>query len=65
MSKPWSIDNNSGDIQYPKGEVVLPWSGVTIMPIYVDHNNQHFIQLNGKLVPVQINPYNGYAYPQI
>ena len=68
MLKPWSIGGMSGDIQYPRGEVVYQTRGVVVQPIYVTGDggkcSDYFIEENGKLLSAPRNPFNGYCYRQ-
>lgn len=60
----WEKDGKKGEIVYPKGEVVYQTEGVKIEPIYVDYDGNYYIEENGKLLKVLMNPYNGYCYRQ-
>ena len=68
MFKPWNIAGKSGNIVYPKGEVIYQTRGVVVQPLYVtnDGNSPHdfYIEEGGKLLPAPQNPFNGYCYRQ-
>lgn len=65
MLQKWSYDGKSGEIVFPKGEVVYQTKGVVIEPLYRDFNGKWYIQnSDGKLQEVLYNPFNGYCYRQ-
>jgi hypothetical protein len=65
MYQPWNIDGKSGNIQYPKGEVVCQNpKRVEVRPVYVTSDEKYYIEENGKLIDAPMNPFNGYCYRQ-
>lgn len=64
MIQPWSKDGKSGNVVFPKGEVVYQTKGVVIEPLYVTPDEKYYIEVEGKLQQVLFNGFNGYCYRQ-
>ena len=64
MYEVWTKDGKHGHITYPKGEVVTQKSGVVIQMIYVDEDNNYYIEVDGHLQEAMYNGFNGYVYRQ-
>ncbi|HBE80345.1 MAG TPA: hypothetical protein DDW65_21565 [Firmicutes bacterium] len=66
MYEPWQKDGKSGNIQFPKGEVVYqqPKGTIKVEPIYVDNAGKYYIEVDGRLQEALMNPFNGYCYRQ-
>ena len=65
MIQPWKIGDKSGNISYPKGEVVYQHEpNVRVEPIYETLDGKRYIHTENGLQEVTTNPFNGYCYRQ-
>jgi hypothetical protein len=64
MYQSWNKSGKSGNVLFPRGEVVYQTKGIVIEPIYEDFNGTRYIEDNGRLLSVTTNPFNGYCYRQ-